>query len=174
MSKREDELGILARRRIEAEIIKPIWQILVRELGHDKAAAIIDEAVTQAALDAARGFAKREAEGTSLKSFVALLPLWEKDGALEIDVVGGDGEHAHDFNVRRCRYAEMYHEMGLGEIGHLLSCNRDSAFIAGYAPGVEFQRTQTLMEGATHCDFRYRETASKETPTLEVLYPAKL
>lgn len=164
MSKHEDELGILARRRIEAEIIKPIWQILVRELGHDKAAAIINEAVTNAALDAARGFAKRSAEGTSLKSFVALLPLWEKDGALEIEVVGGDGEQAHDFNVRRCRYAEMYHEMELGKIGHLLSCNRDAAFIAGYAPDVVFERTQTLMEGASHCDFRYRTDRSVPKP----------
>ena len=164
MTEQAAELGILARRRIEAEIIKPIWQILVRELGHDRAAAIIDEAVTHAALEAARGFAGREANGTSLKSFVALLPLWEKDGALEIEVVGGDGEHAHDFNVRRCRYAETYREMGLGEIGHLLSCNRDAAFIAGYAPGVEFQRTQTLMAGASHCDFRYRQTESGPEP----------
>jgi hypothetical protein len=27
----------------------------------------------------------------------------------------------------------MYHEMGLGEIGHLLSCARDDKFIVGYA-----------------------------------------
>lgn len=28
-----NELGILARRKIEAEIIKPIYEILVREIG---------------------------------------------------------------------------------------------------------------------------------------------
>lgn len=35
MSKLEGELGILARRRIEAEIIKPIYEILKREQGKD-------------------------------------------------------------------------------------------------------------------------------------------
>ena len=57
---------------------------------------------------------------------------------------------------RRCRYAEMYREMGLGHIGHLLSCNRDGVFCTGYDPRIKLERTQTLMQGATHCDFRYR------------------
>ena len=50
----------------------------------------------------------------------------------------------------------MYTEMGLGEIGHLLSCNRDELFIVGYNPDIELTRTQTIMGGAHHCDFRYR------------------
>ncbi len=29
----KQQVGILARRKIEAEIIKPIYQILVREIG---------------------------------------------------------------------------------------------------------------------------------------------
>ena len=61
-----------------------------------------------------------------------------------------------DFNVRRCRYAETYREMGLGAIGHLLSCNRDAAFCLGYDARMKLERTQTLMQGASHCDFRYR------------------
>ena len=36
------------------------------------------------------------------------------------------------FNVTRCKYAEMYRDMGLGEIGHLLSCQRDGTFCEGY------------------------------------------
>ena len=58
-------------------------------------------------------------------------------------------------NVTRCRYAEMYRDMGLGEIGHLLSCNRDGTFCEGYDSRIRFVRTQTLMQGASHCDFRY-------------------
>ncbi|STV95517.1 Uncharacterised protein [Klebsiella michiganensis] len=37
--------------------------------------------------------------------------------------------------------------MGLGEIGHLLSCARDDKFIVGYAPDVELTRTTTIMQG---------------------------
>lgn len=62
----------------------------------------------------------------------------------------------YDYDVHRCRYAEMYQAMGLGEIGHLLSCNRDEVFIVGYDPSVSLTRTQTIMGGAPCCDFRYR------------------
>jgi hypothetical protein len=50
----------------------------------------------------------------------------------------------------------MYKDMGLGEIGHLLSCQRDGTFCQGYDERLELTRTQTIMQGASHCDFRYR------------------
>jgi hypothetical protein len=53
----------------------------------------------------------------------------------------------------------MYKDMGLADIGKLLSCTRDYEFIAGYDPSIELTRTQTVMEGATHCDFRYARKA---------------
>ncbi|MBB3211877.1 hypothetical protein FHW67_001145 [Herbaspirillum sp. Sphag1AN] len=156
-----NELGILARRRIEAEIIKPIYDILVRELGQPQAAAIIGEAVSKAAIEAGRSFAQRETSPADLRSFVALQPLWEKDQALTVEVLASDTQHYH-YDVTRCRYAEMYREMGLGEIGHLLSCNRDAEFIVGYAPQVTLQRTGTIMQGAPRCDFRYTAVAAKK------------
>lgn len=155
MSIHDGELGILARRRIEAEIIKPIYEILVREHGQAHAAAVIGEAVGNAAIQAGQQFAAQEAMGADLESFVALQVLWEKDDALKVEVIASDKQH-YDYDVQRCRYAEMYHDMGLGEIGHLLSCNRDELFIVGYNPDIELTRTQTIMGGASHCDFRYR------------------
>jgi hypothetical protein len=50
----------------------------------------------------------------------------------------------------------MYARLGLAELGGLLSCARDAAMIDGFNPEIEFQRTQTIMEDAPHCDFRYR------------------
>lgn len=155
MSCNESELGILARRRIEAEIIKPIYQILVREIGKARAQAVIGEAVEQAAIGAGREFASKEPGGATLRSFVKLQYLWEKDNALDVRVIDDDGQQ-YNYDVTRCRYAEMYQEMGLGEIGHLLSCARDDKFIVGYAPEVELQRTTTIMSGDACCDFRYR------------------
>jgi hypothetical protein len=46
--------------------------------------------------------------------------------------------------------------LGLGDIGHLLSCRRDGTFCEGYDPKLKLTRTQTIMRGASHCDFRYR------------------
>ncbi len=80
--------------------------------------------------------------------------LWEKDDALDVEVRRADDAH-YDYDVHRCSYAEMYHAMGLGEIGHLLSCARDSYFIQGYAPDIALTRTSTIMQGGKRCDFRY-------------------
>jgi hypothetical protein len=41
------------------------------------------------------------------------------------------------------------------EFGKILSCNRDGALIEGMNPEIRFTRTQTIMEGAPFCDFRY-------------------
>ena len=102
-----NELGILARRKIEAEIIKPIYEILVREIGKARAQAVIGEAIEQAAIDAGKGFASKEPNGANIKSFIALQYLWEKDNALEVKVIDADDQQ-YNYNVTRCRYAEMY------------------------------------------------------------------
>ena len=98
------------------------------------------------------------AEGEAdLESFKAIQHLWTKDDALTIEVID-DRPGVFDFNVKRCRYAETYRAMGLGDIGDILSCNRDGAFCEGYDPRIELTRTQTIMGGASHCDFRYRSS----------------
>ena len=66
-----------------------------------------------------------------------------------------DTEQRLAFDVTRCRYAEMYRALGIPELGEVLSCQRDAALIDGFAPDVTFTRTQTIMQGAPCCDFRY-------------------
>lgn len=149
------EIGILQQRKIEAEIIKPIYDIMKRELGIEKAQAIIAEAISNAAIETGQAFAKNTEGPVTLESFVDLQYLWLKGNALTIDVKNHSaGEYQYD--VTHCRYAEMYHEMGLGEIGFLLSCNRDSQFIKGYAPDIHLERPKTIMEGYATCGFHYQ------------------
>ena len=71
MSCANNELGILARRKIEAEIIKPIYQILVREIGKVHAQAVIGEAIENTAIAAGKQFAAQEPNGADLRSFAA-------------------------------------------------------------------------------------------------------
>ncbi|WP_029008065.1 L-2-amino-thiazoline-4-carboxylic acid hydrolase [Azospirillum halopraeferens] len=144
-------MSILERRRIEAEVLKPVYEEMAARFGETVAQEVLGAAIEKAAIAHARSFAEGE---TSLQSFADLIPLWQKDDALQIDVTRRDDAH-FDFDVRRCRYAEMYRSMGLGHIGHLLSCNRDGAFCTGYDPKLRLTRTQTIMGGADHCDFRY-------------------
>lgn len=159
MTAEEHELApipTLRKRRIQAEVIGPIYAEMVAELGEERAAEILDRAIRKAAIAEGRAFAARAPDGkTSMADFIALYDLWTADGALEVEVLRAD-DTAFDFNVTRCRYAETYHAMGLGHVGHLLSCNRDGTFCEGYDPRIRLQRDQTIMEGAPCCTFRYR------------------
>jgi hypothetical protein len=158
----DSELGIPARRRIEAAIIAPIYDEMRQAIGEDKARDILRRAIRRAAIDAGAEMAERAEGGADLESFKAILPLWMKDDALTIEVID-DAPGKLDFNVKRCRYAETYRAMGLGEIGAILSCNRDGAFCEGYDPRIKLTRTQTIMGGASHCDFRYRSSPEPQT-----------
>lgn len=148
------DLPIIELRRIEANIVKPIFEELVTELGNERAEAILDRAIRNDAIAQAQSLAS-ENPPRSLADFAKLLERWTASDALVLDVQA-QSEEQLDFNVTRCQYSEMYREMGLESIGHLLSCNRDGAFCEGYDERLTLERTQTLLGGATHCDFRYR------------------
>lgn len=59
-------------------------------------------------------------------------------------------------HVQGGAYAEFYQALGEPELGFLLVCTADFATAEGFGPDVELTRTQTIMQGASHCDFRYR------------------
>ena len=89
-----------------------------------------------------------------MPAFFARWEPWTRAGALELHVIE-DTEQRLAFDVTRCRYAEMYRALGIPELGEVLSCQRDAALIDGFAADVTFTRTQTIMQGAPCCDFRY-------------------
>ena len=149
------DLPILEQRRIEASIIKPIYEELKRELGEKDAKRILSTAIRRDAVEQGRAYAAAQDAPTSLLGYHALLPQWTANGALEVRIHAVT-ESSLSYDVTRCRYAEMYREMGLAEIGHLLSCGRDGTFCTGYDPRIELERSQTIMQGASHCDFRFR------------------
>ncbi len=150
-----DDIPTLTRRRLQAQVIGPIYAEMVQEIGEEKAAKILDAAIRKAAIAEGKAFAAKAPGGKpSMADFVALFELWTRDGALEIDVLQAT-DSKFDFNVTRCRYAETYREMGLGSVGHLLSCNRDGSFCEGYDPQLKLERKQTIMGGADCCTFRY-------------------
>jgi hypothetical protein len=153
------EIPTLTKRRLQAQVVGPLYAEMVAQIGQDQARAILDAAIRKAAVAEGREFAAREPGGaTSMASFVKLYELWTADSALEMKVLRADERH-FDFDIVRCRYAETYREMGLGEIGHLLSCNRDGTFCQGYDPNITLERRQTIMQGASCCTFRYRYDA---------------
>lgn len=154
MPAEKPRISILEQRRIEAGIIRPIYETLAAELGVARARELIGSAIRKAAHEGAQKLADEAGGATNLETFAVLLERWKEGNAYDMEVLAQNAKH-FDFNIKRCSYAEMYKGMGLGHIGHLLSCQRDGALCEGYDPKIKMKRTQTIMEGASHCDFRF-------------------
>ena len=153
----EDDLnariGVLTRREVEARILAPVIDALSSKFGQDKVLEIVRETIIQIAADQGAELAEHMG-GNSLQHFADSLQYWTKDNALEIEVIE-QTEQTFLFNVTRCRYADLYKRLGVSEYGTIFSCARDFALINGFNKKITLKRTQTIMEGAAYCDFRY-------------------
>ncbi len=149
-----ENIGVLTRREVEARILAPVIDALGNEFGRDKVIAILRETIIRIAEEQG-ALLKQLMGGDSLEHFYQSLEFWTKDGALEVETLEQTDE-IFSFNVTRCRYAELYEKLGIAELGTSLSCARDFSLIRGFNPNITLKRTQTLMEGADFCDFRYR------------------
>ena len=145
-------LPILQQREIEAGVIAPVFRAFAAEVGQERAREIVAGVIRDLAKQAGCAAA---ACGNDLAHLKEVVSKWTEGGALELTVLRDDAG-AFEFNVTRCRFAEMYARLGLTHLGGLLSCNRDGSMIEGFNPDIHFERTQTIMEGAPHCDCRYR------------------
>jgi len=149
-----EAIGVLTRREVEARLVAPLIEALGTEFGRDKVLRVIRNAVVEIARRQGADLS-RAMGGNSLQHFRDSLVHWSRDDAMSTEVIEESGQ-AFAFNVTRCRYAEMYRDLGTPLLGPILSCSRDFALIEGFNPRIRLTRTQTLMEGAPFCDFRYR------------------
>ncbi|MDR1314266.1 MAG: L-2-amino-thiazoline-4-carboxylic acid hydrolase [Deltaproteobacteria bacterium] len=152
----ESDVPLIARRRIEAELIKYIYAELKEELGAGRAKVILGRAIRKAAKDAGAALAAKEPEKPGTRALASLQGLWSAGGALKTKVLELTDD-AYAYEVERCGYAAMYAELGMGELGSVVSCLRDASFIEGYAPDLVLDRPETIMDGDGRCLFRYRK-----------------
>lgn len=148
------KIGVLTRRETEARIVAPLIEALAEEFGREKVLEIVRQAVVRLAKDQGAELAEAMG-GDDPATFLDSMKYWRQDGALEIDVLNQSADEL-DFDVTRCRYAELYRALGIPELGAILSCNRDFAFAEGFNDQATLTRTQTILSGASHCDFRFR------------------
>lgn len=148
-------ITLLQQRGIEAEVLIPLIRRLEAELGTERAHRIAGEVIADIARD--QGQRVAEALGRAdLEGFTHVKDSWGGAGGdLAIETLRQDAERL-EFNVVGCRFAEMYRRMGAEDLGFILSCGRDFALSEGYSEDLHLERTQTIMQGAPFCDFRYR------------------
>ena len=159
MNKLENSIPILEKRKLQAEIAKSIFEEMKLELGITKAKKILKNAVIKNAVNEGNQFRKKidnklPKDTTVIDRFIEVFELWKTGGALEIKELKKTNNQ-YNFDVTRCKYAEMYREMGLEDIGQLLSCNRDYNFSKGFDKNLKLDREKTIMEGHSCCTFRY-------------------
>jgi hypothetical protein len=144
----------LERRRIEAGVLVPMIRAMQRELGEERANEIARRVIVELARENGERWAAQF--GTGLEALERVAQLWSAGGSLDIQPPRKT-DRVLEFNVTRCRYAEYFKELGLPELGALFHCARDFAMIEGFDAGIVLKRTQTIMEGASHCDFRFEK-----------------
>ncbi len=149
----ESNITHLERRKIEAGVLVPMLQAFQRAIGVERANEIAREVIVELARQDGKRWAQQFGEG--LAGIEKTTAVWSAGGSLDIEPVQASSSELA-FDVTRCRYAEYYQALGLTELGLLFHCNRDFAMTKGFGSGVELERTQTIMQGASHCDFRFR------------------
>ena len=152
---REVAISHLQRRKIEGRVLIPFLQTLKEQLGEHAMREVLDATIRKLAAADGAGWAETYGQTTASLRTIAE-ELWAGGGALDVEVISDSDEHL-DFNVTRCQYAEFYKELGLSDIGYRVHCNRDRAMVVGFSGELDLSRTQTIMEGAACCDFRFRK-----------------
>ncbi len=142
---KKPDLTNLERMRIQMEHAVPLIRDLQRSLGV--------EAVNDALARRAEPTAIAPGSKADFQRMRAGTEHFAAGDALGYEIIASDND-SFDMNVTRCGYAQMMDELGARDIGHLLICNMD--FPAAAKLGMELKRTQTQMQGAPFCDFRYR------------------
>ncbi len=147
-------ISILDRIKIYSEPLVPLVKALEDEIGQERSHAIVKKAL--------RGWTRRFYEkirkrfmGNPIDLIAELFPKFAEGDAYDYEILKQTADSI-DINITRCAYAEFYHDLGEPDLGFLLVCDLDFAMAEGLGPDIEFERSQTIMQGASYCDFRYR------------------
>ena len=152
-----DGLSLLDRVKIESEVLVPVLRRLRSELGAERANALVAEALR----DWQRSVHEQIAAETpgedgwaKLGAMVAAKSPAIGD-AIAIEWGRVDLPNAMEFKITRCAFAELFRGLGEPDLGALLTCEGDVHEVAAAGGGIALTRTQTIMQGAACCDFRY-------------------
>ena len=151
-----DEIAIshLQRRKIEARALIPFIEACREKLGDGPTSELVSVAIR--ARSSEEGAKWAELLGGDVAGLRKLAEtVWAAGGGMDIEVLEQTADRLA-FNVTRCRYAEFFQELGLRDLGVLIHCNRDRTMVTGFSNDIELARSQTIMEGGTCCDFRFR------------------
>jgi predicted ArsR family transcriptional regulator len=152
----DPRLSLLDKTRIQAQVLVPVLKALRKELGKEKADAIVKQALRDWSrqLFAAIGDGvEGSPRGKWAAMHSAMAEITEKDVTVEMR---RRDKEALEFDITQCRFAEFFRALGEPDLGALLICATDFDIAAAGGGEVGFTRDQTIMQGAPSCTFRYK------------------
>jgi hypothetical protein len=148
-------ITMIDQAKIQAQMFVPLVGKLRVELGKERADTIAREALADIYRQfGAHWWNARPGDNLSEK-LIPLNELFKEGNALEWTTTMQTAD-IYAYDVTACKYAELFKEMGEPDIGFLMCCAQDYALVEGFGPGVELNRTQTIMQGGSRCDFQFR------------------
>jgi L-2-amino-thiazoline-4-carboxylic acid hydrolase len=143
--------------KIQAQVLVPLVKALQAELGEERANAIVRKTLGDLYRKFGEEWWQKQGARNLGEKMASAFDAFAAGDALNYEVVKQDPD-AFEVNVTVCRYARFYNEIGAPELGFLLTCSADFSLAEGYGAEVQLTRTQTIMQGASHCDFRFALT----------------
>jgi L-2-amino-thiazoline-4-carboxylic acid hydrolase len=148
-------VSILQQAKIQAQVLVPLVKALQAELGEERANAVVRRALGDIYRGYGEEFWRTKNEKNLGKIMASAFATYAREDALDYRVTE-QSQDAFEIDVTGCRYAQFYKELGEPELGFLLVCSADFHIADGFDPDIKLTRTQTIMQGASHCDFRYK------------------
>ena len=147
-------IPLIQQAKIQAQVLVPLVKALQAELGKERANALVRRALGDVYRRYGEEFWRTKNEKNLGKSMTSAFATFAREDALDYRV-REQSQDAFEIDVTGCQYAEFYKELGEPELGFLLVCSADFTMAEGFGPDIKLTRTQTIMQGASHCDFRY-------------------
>jgi hypothetical protein len=148
------DIPLIEQVKIQAQVLVPLVKALQAELGEERANAIVRKALGDLYRKYGEKWWRTQGARNLGEKMASAFDMFAAGDALDYEVVK-QAPDAFEVNVTECRYAKFYKEIGAPELGFLLTCSADFRMTEGFGTDVQLTRTQTIMQGASHCDFRY-------------------
>jgi hypothetical protein len=150
------KVTLLEQVKIQAQVLVPVIRAFRKELGEERANEIVSTALREwsRSLFEAIGNAM---PGSPKEKFMATMAASGTRIGKDVDFqMLKQDQQGWEFNITGCRYADFFRQLGEPELGAMLLCEVDFDLVKLAGPEVELNRTQTIMKGASYCDFRYK------------------
>jgi len=149
------DIPVIERAKIQAQDLVPLIKALQAELSKERANALVRRVLGDVYRRLGEQWWRAKQSRHVGENMTLAFASFAKGDALDYSVCG-QSEDTFEVDVTGCRYAEFYKELGEPELGFLLVCSSDAPFAEGFGSKIKLTRTQTIMQGASHCDFRYK------------------